>query len=287
MNKLTLVATVSSLALGVAPVLAQTDASQQANSKAGKQWTQTNKAPQRDTTMQTNRNEFKGQPVRSDKVIGTAVFDISGKQIGEVRDVVFDENMGNASRAILSINDYLGIANDQLTPVEWNKMSVKRQPDGTMKFVVTADKAQLQKEQNFSANKWPDFTNGWQGENTSGKKLVRMSQAKDAALFNQSSKQIGDIKDVMFDTENGKVAYAVVSFSDDYINKGDRLTMIPWVLVRQSKAATQGYVLNANKTQLENAAYFEPGSWPNVNDVAWNKKVYDHYGVTTYYWTGS
>jgi sporulation protein YlmC with PRC-barrel domain len=272
MNKLTFVAIVGSLALAVVPGLAQTNTSQPANSNTGKQW-----------NTQTNTNQFKAQPVRSAKVLGSTVYDTIGKDIGRIRDVVFDENMGGMSRAILSISNYLGIADGQLTPVEWKKLSAKRQPDGTIKFTVTADKAQLRNEHSFSADNWPDFTNGWQGEKTGGRKLVQMSQAKGAELFNQNGNQIGYIKDLMLDTQNGKVAYAAVSFSNDYIDKGNRLTMIPWALVRQSKSATPGYVLNASKAQLENAAYFEPNAWPNVNDLAWNKRIYDHYRVTPYY----
>jgi|GEM_PF-2037390 len=290
MNKLTLISAVGCLALSlsVAPVLAQTNNPQQVNSNTGTQWnTETNTAAQKNTGAQANASHFKGQVVRSDKLMGATVYDASGKDIGEVRDVVFDENKGGMSRAILSVGDYLGIGNDQLTPVEWNKMSVTSQPDDTMKFAVTADKAQLKNERSFSENNWPDFTNGWKSEKTAGAKLVRMSQAKNAKLFNQSGNQIGDIQNLMLDTQNGKVAYAVVSFSNDYVNKGDRLTMMPWALVRQSKTSTPGYVLNASKSQVENAAYFEPDAWPNVNDIAWNKKVYDHYGVTPYYWTGS
>ncbi len=290
MNKLTLIGAVGCLAvsLSVAPVLAETNNPQQVNSNTGTQWnTQTNAAAQRNTSAQTNINQFKGQLVRSDKLLGATVYDASGKDIGEIRDVVFDENKGGMSRAVLSIGDYLGIGNDQLTPVEWNKMSVTRQSDDTMKFAVTAGKAQLKNERSFSENNWPDFTNGWKNEKTAGVKLVRMSEVKNAKLFNQSGNQIGDIQNLMLDTQNGKVAYAVVSFSNDYVNKGDRLTMMPWALVRQSKTSTPGYVLNASKSQIENAAYFEPNAWPNVNDIAWNKKVYDHYGVTPYYWTGS
>lgn len=307
MNKLAFAATVGALGLtlSVAPVLAQTNTAQPVNSNTGTQWNtrtntaaqsnaaerntaaQTNTAAETNTAAQTNTSQFKGNLVRNDKVLGATVYDTSGKDIGEIRDVVFDENNGGMSRAILSISDYLGIGSDQLTPVEWNKMSVTRQPDGTMKFTVTADKAQLRSEHSFSDDNWPDFSNGWNGENTNGAKLVRMSKAKDAELYNQNGKQVGDIHDLMLDTQNGKVAYAVVSFSSDYIDKGDQLTMIPWALVRQSKSATPGYVLNASKSQLENATYFESNAWPDVNNVAWNKRVYDHYGVTPYYWTGS
>ena len=90
----------------------------------------------------------------------------------------------------------------------------------------------------------------------------------------------------MLDTHSGKVAYAVVSFKDEFINKGDQLTMVPWMLVRQSKEATPGYVLHAAKTKLEGATFFAPDAWPDLRDLTWNKTVYDYYAVSPYYWTG-
>jgi sporulation protein YlmC with PRC-barrel domain len=284
MSKPAFIAIVGSvtLALSVAPVLAQTNTSQPVNSNLG---TQSN--TRTGSSGQNYVKEFNAQLVRTDKVLGATVYDGSGKEIGEIRDVVFDENKGGMTRAILSISDYLGIGSDQLTPIEWNKMSITNQPDGSMKFTLTADKAQLRNEHSFSDDKWPDFTNGWKGENIDHQKLVRMSKAKDAELFDQNGHQIGDIEDLMLDTQNGKIAYAVVSFSSDYIDKGDQLTMIPWPLIRQSKPATPGYVLSANKTELQGATYFDSDAWPTFNTLAWNKAVYDHYNATPYFWTGS
>jgi hypothetical protein len=88
------------------------------------------------------------------------------------------------------------------------------------------------------------------------------------------------------DAKSGKIAYAVVSFDDSFINKGDKLTMVPWKLVRQSQKATAGYVLHADKAKLENATFFAPNEWSDMHDLTWNKQLYDCYAVSPYYWTG-
>jgi sporulation protein YlmC with PRC-barrel domain len=276
MRKLIATVTVSALALGLsaAPLMAQ-----QSNPES------TGMLQNARQTGPAQGQPFRADLVRSEKVLGAAVYDANGKQIGEIKDVVFDENTGGATRAVLSVGDYLGIG-DQLTPVEWNKINAVRTDNNNCRFTVTATKADLQKEQSFGPDNWPDFTNGWNGENVQGKKLVRMSQANDADLYDTNGNQIGGIKDLMLDTQSGRIAYAVVTFSNDFINRGDKLTMVPWNLVRQSQQPSPGYVLHANRSQLENATYFSPNQWPNVNNVTWNNGLYHHYGVTPY-WTGS
>lgn len=237
--------------------------------------------------LANNAKPFKAKLLRSSQVLGSDLYNNSGENIGQIRDVVFDENSGGMTRAILAIGDYIGTG-DQLTPLEWNKIETQSVDNDHFKFIVKADKAELKTEKSFAQDKWPDFEKGWASEMpaTSGHKLVRMSQANDAKLFDQTGHQIGGIKDIMLDTHSGKVAYAVVSFNDDFINKGDQLTMVPWMLVRQSKEATPGYVLHADKTKLEGATFFAPDAWPDMHDVTWNKHVYDYYTVTPYYWTG-
>lgn len=228
--------------------------------------------------------KFEGKLVRSEKVLGAPVFANDGR-IGEIKEVIFDENTGGVSRAIISMGGYLGIG-DKLTAVEWDKFTANRAEDDNYKFVMTADKATLMKEPSFAENNWPDLKQGWQGENIKDKKLVRLSKTNEVQLFDKNGKEIGNIKDLMIDAESGRVAYAVVSFSDDFINKGDKLTMIPWPLVRQSEQATTGFVLHTEKEQIEKADFFAPNEWPNVNDMVWNKTVYDHYEVTPF-WTGA
>lgn len=221
-------------------------------------------------------------------MLGTNVYDTQGKQIGEINDVVFDENTGGMSRVIVGMSEYLGL-NDQLTPLEWNKIDTQQTEDGNLKFVVRSDKAQLMTEKSFAKDHWPDFNHGWTAEmpNSANVKLVRLSQANDAKLFDQTGHQIGGIKDIMIDTHTGKVAFAAISFDDQFINQGDKLTMVPWKLVRQSEKETAGYVLHADKSKLEGATFFSPNEWPNMHDMTMNKQVYDYYAVSPYYWIGA
>jgi sporulation protein YlmC with PRC-barrel domain len=255
------------------------------------QQTATNNYNNANTKTAQNTMKFDGKLLRSGNVVGADLYNGNGDDIGQINDVVFDENTGGASYAILAAGGWLGIG-DKLTPVKWDSLKLRNtgnDNDKEISFVTTLTKEQLTQEKSFDKSNWGDGTaNTWvqQLPNTQNMKLVRMSSVDDSKLFDQNGNQIGGIKEVVMDAKSGKIAYAVVSFDDSFINKGDKLTMVPWKLVRQSKKDTPGYVLHANKAKLENATYFSPGEWPNVHDVTWNKDVYDYYAVTPYYWTG-
>ncbi len=228
---------------------------------------------------------FKGQLVRSSNLIGAELMNPQGKNIGQLNDIVFDENTGAMMHPILSVGGFLGIG-DKLTPVTWDNIKVKK-TDDNFQVMTTLDKTQLTQEKSYEKTNWLGTDKGWMKElpNTS-KKLVRMSQADEAKLFDMHGTEIGAIKDIVLDVKSGKVAYAVVSFDASFIDKGDQMTMVPWTLVRQSEKDTPGYVLHTDKAKLEGATFFAPNAFPDMHDLTWNKEVYDHFAVTPYYWTG-
>ncbi len=65
---------------------------------------------------------------------------------------------------------------------------------------------------------------------------------------------------------------------------GDKETAVPFTLIRQSKSASPGYVLNVDKAKLSKASFFDPKSYPDYNDPTWNNQNYSYYGVNPY-WT--
>jgi sporulation protein YlmC with PRC-barrel domain len=296
MKKLLSAVTICCLGVGLSasPALAQqtaTNNDNNPNTTTVQNRMNTNTATAQNT-MKTNSNtKFDGKLLRGSNVIGADLYNGNGEDIGQINDVVFDENTGGTSYAILAAGGWLGIG-DKLTPVKWDSVQLRNKGennDNEISFVTNLTKQQLTQEKSFDKSSWSDSTaNSWvqQLPNTQNKKLVRMSSVDDAKLLDQNGNQIGGIKEAVMDAKSGKVAYAVVSFDDSFINKGDKLTMVPWKLVRQSQKDTPGYVLHADKSKLENATYFSPGEWPNVHDVTWNKDVYDYYAVTPYYWTG-
>lgn len=278
MKKLSTAVTICCLALGLSasPALAQ-------------QTTTTSEYNRTTTAQNTMNMKFDGQLLRSSNVVGADLYNGNGEDIGQINDVVFDENTGETTYAILATGGWLGIG-DKLTPVKWDAIQLRKKGEDEINFTMNLTKERLTQEKSFDKSSWSDRTaNTWvqQLPNTQGKKLVRMSTVDDSKLFDQSGHQIGGIKQVVMDAKSGRIAYAVVSFDDSFINRGDKLTMVPWKLVRQSQKATPGYVLHANKAKLESATYFAPNEWPNLHDLTWNKQVYDYYAVSPYYWTGA
>ncbi|MGI8433120.1 MAG: PRC-barrel domain-containing protein [Chthoniobacterales bacterium] len=184
--------------------------------------------------------------------------------------------------AVTAAGGFTGIG-DKITPVAWDRVNVKLNEDGHLKLMTMLDKSTLTSMKSYDLNdktliqKMPDLANG---------KFVRLSKVDDAKLFDTNGHQIGAIKDTILDAKTGKVAYAVITFDDAFINQGDQMTMVPWTLIRQSEKDTPGYVLHADKTKLEGATFFAPKAWPNMHDFTWNKEVYDYYAVSPYYWTG-
>ncbi len=139
-----------------------------------------------------------GKLVRGSELIGAKVFDQSAKNIGDINDVLLDENTGNISHAVLSIGGFLGIG-DKLTAVPWK--FIKQSDKNPKEFVVDADKAKLTAGTSYDKSAWPDMNQDWfQKSYTSygltaktGAKLVRASNVDDAKLFNEKGEQIGEI----------------------------------------------------------------------------------------------
>lgn len=239
---------------------------------------------------QNKPQKFNAHLIRSSNVIGVDVFNTSGEDIGQVNDVIFDENTGGTMHAVLAAGGFIGIG-DKLTPVSWQSINVKAKEKNANEFnvVTTLDKAKLTQETNFDRNMFTGTDKTWMKQipGATGKKLVRMSEVDDAKLFDKNGTHIGDIEEVVLDAKTGKVAYAAVSFEDEFIKKNDQLTMVPWDMIRQSEKATPGYVLNVDKMKLEGATYFPRDAWPNINEFAWNKRVYDYYAVSPYFWSGA
>lgn len=105
-----------------------------------------------------------------------------------------------------------------------------------------------------------------------------------AKLFNQQAEHMGELENLLVHPKSGKVAYAVIEIGK-YAGVGDKLTILPWNLIRQSKKDSPGFVVNAGKARLQGATYFERNAWPDYNAVSWHPVVYGYYKVPPY-WAG-
>jgi sporulation protein YlmC with PRC-barrel domain len=99
-------------------------------------------------------------------------------------------------------------------------------------------------------------------------------------VYNQNGEDLGDIKEIMLNMQNGKVAYAVLSFGG-FLGMGDKLFAVPWNALKLD-TDNHRFVLSMEKERLENAPGFDKDHWPNMADATWAKSIHDYYGTTPY-----
>jgi len=94
---------------------------------------------------------------------------------------------------------------------------------------------------------------------------MRMSKLIGANVVDPSGKALGEVKDVIVDTNTGRVHYAVLSFGG-FLGIGDKLFAMPLSSV---KVDGQGrLVVDATKESLASAPSFESSRWPDWNSSA-------------------
>jgi sporulation protein YlmC with PRC-barrel domain len=102
---------------------------------------------------------------------------------------------------------------------------------------------------------------------------------------NPHGEDLGKIEEIMIDTDNGRVAYAVLSFGG-FLGIGDKLFAIPWDALRVAPEE-KAFVINIDRETLENAPGFDKDNWPQTpsGDDDWLASVYDYYDTPPYWET--
>lgn len=101
---------------------------------------------------------------------------------------------------------------------------------------------------------------------------------KGTKVYSPAGDDLGHIDDVMIDPSSGKVVYGVLQFGG-FLGIGSDYHPIPFGKLRYDNARG-AYVTDLTKAQLE-AAPAHATDWRS--DRAWQKRSYDHYGVSPYW----
>ena len=100
------------------------------------------------------------------------------------------------------------------------------------------------------------------------------------SVVNRKDEDLGEIKEIMLDTRNGRVGYAVLSFGG-FLGMGDKLFAVPWQALTLD-TVNKRLVLDVDKKHLEDAPGFDKDRWPDMADPAWEKQIHAYYGTRTY-----
>lgn len=95
------------------------------------------------------------------------------------------------------------------------------------------------------------------------------------AVKNPQGESLGDLKEIMFDTTSGKIAYGVLSFGG-ILGMGDKLFAVPWSALTIDHA-NHHLILNVSKDRLKDAPGFDKDNWPNFADPAFGLSLDTYY----------
>lgn len=90
---------------------------------------------------------------------------------------------------------------------------------------------------------------------------------------NRAGENIGKIKDIMINLQDGGIQYLVIEFGG-FMGFGEKLFAIPFRALKLN-AKEQDFILDVEKTFLETAPGFDPKHWPETNS---------HYFDVNSYW---
>jgi sporulation protein YlmC with PRC-barrel domain len=100
-------------------------------------------------------------------------------------------------------------------------------------------------------------------------------------VVNRDGEDLGKIEEFMIDFQDGRVAYAVISFGG-FLGMGDKLFAIPW-LGLQLRVHEHVFLLDVPKETLKEAEGFDKGRWPlTYNELL---RTYTYYGYQPYWQT--
>lgn len=105
------------------------------------------------------------------------------------------------------------------------------------------------------------------------------------SVINPQGDDLGKIEDIMLDQNEGKVAYAVLSFGG-FLGMGDKLFAIPWDALAVDQEEER-FILDVDREVLENAPGFDKDNWPDFADPQWGRQIHDYYGTTPYWEQGT
>jgi sporulation protein YlmC with PRC-barrel domain len=101
------------------------------------------------------------------------------------------------------------------------------------------------------------------------------------AVHNKAGENLGKVEELMLDLEQGRIAYAVLSFGG-FLGMGNKLFAIPWDAFSLD-TDEHCFVLNEPKEKLEKAPGFDKSHWPDFADRKWGQTIHDYYGTRPYW----
>lgn len=102
-------------------------------------------------------------------------------------------------------------------------------------------------------------------------------------IVSPEGEELGILKELMIDLDEGQINYAVLSFGG-FLGLGNKLFAIPWEALTLN-TDDHTFILDVDKEQLKNAPGFDKETWPNdiQYESGWLVELYQYYGYAPYW----
>lgn len=101
------------------------------------------------------------------------------------------------------------------------------------------------------------------------------------SVKNAEGKDLGNIKELMVNPENGKIDYAVLSFGG-FLGMGDKYFAIPWDAIEVNRD-DKTMRLDVPKDRLEKMEGFDKDNWPDFANPQFEESIHRSFeGVGRY-----
>jgi sporulation protein YlmC with PRC-barrel domain len=114
--------------------------------------------------------------------------------------------------------------------------------------------------------------NNQDNKHTNKQDMYRGSKIIGADIRDPQDKKLGEIKDLLLDSERGEVAFVVASFGGAIGRPGSKYHAIPWKALQPSDDGKH-YVLYADRETISKSPAFDRRKWPDLADHKWSTEV--------------
>lgn len=105
-------------------------------------------------------------------------------------------------------------------------------------------------------------------------KLLSSSTITGDHVKNTKGEELGQIEDLMINTDDGNIQYAVLSYGG-VLGMGEKLFAVPFDRLKVD-TSEKCMILDADKQRLKDAPGFDKDKWPNFSDQSF-KTTHDAY----------
>lgn len=104
-------------------------------------------------------------------------------------------------------------------------------------------------------------------------RAYRASQLIGMDVRNSNGQNLGNVNDVVFDLDTGRVRYVAISFGG-FLGIGNKLFAVPIDLLKLKHGTDEScFVFDVAKDRLQTAPGFNQDAWPDMADRKWRDEV--------------